>query len=96
MTVRWIVAILATALGGVAGGIVGASGILCPDGSCAITGSAAGGATAGAIIGLLVSTGGCPACTLRPRKKRTGADAEWGRVFGDDGPGDPTDGGPRA
>ena len=46
-------------VGGLAavGGLIGFSGVLCPDGSCAITGSWYGGATVGGLLGYGVFVG---------------------------------------
>jgi len=40
-----------TVAGAVAGALIGAWGILCPDGSCIITGSWFGGGTTGGLLG---------------------------------------------
>jgi len=39
------------------GGVIGFSGLICPDGSCAITGSWYGGATFGGLIGFGLYSG---------------------------------------
>lgn len=41
-------------LGALVGGAIGASQVLCPDGSCQITGSWYGGAVIGGWVGLLL------------------------------------------
>lgn len=40
-------------IGAAIGGVVGASGLLCPSGTCAITGSWYGGAITGGLFGLI-------------------------------------------
>ncbi len=60
--------ILGLVLGAVAGGVLGYSQVLCPGGTCPLTGSWLGGALLGGALGLLIA-GGCPACkttTCRP------------------------------
>ncbi len=61
---------LAWLIGGAAvGGLVGWSGVLCPNGACAITGSWMGGAAFGGLIGLAIAGRGCPSCAFLPREE---------------------------
>lgn len=53
--------LLGLGIGAVIGGVVGYMQWLCPDGSCALTGSWLGGAFIGGWLGMLL-LGGCPAC----------------------------------
>lgn len=53
--------------GATVGGLVGWSGILCFNGTCAITGSWMGGAVFGGLIGLAIAGRGCPSCAFLPR-----------------------------
>jgi hypothetical protein len=49
-------------IGAAIGGILGYTQVLCPGGTCAITGSWYGGALFGGMFGLFIS-GGCPLCS---------------------------------
>ena len=57
-------------IGGVLGGVIGYSGILCPSGACPLTASWYSGALLGGIFGLMLS-GGCPACAASKSLTRT-------------------------
>jgi len=56
--------------GAAAGGLIGWSGVLCGDGSCSITGTWAGGAVFGGLLGLGFAGRGCPSCAFLPREAR--------------------------
>lgn len=56
-------------VGAVIGGLIGWSGLLCPNGACAITGTWVGGALFGAFGGMAIAGGGCPACAFTPRQE---------------------------
>lgn len=66
--------LVGVAIGGVAGGLLGYYHVLCPGGTCPLTGTWIGGALLGGLVGLLIA-GGCPACSAtscrRPSPKLT-------------------------
>ncbi len=59
-------------IGVLAGGVLGYYHVLCPGGTCPLTGTWVGGALLGGMLGLLLA-GGCPACaatTCRPAQTK--------------------------
>ena len=63
------------ALGAVAGAVVGGTGVLCPDGSCSITGSWYGTGTVGGLLGFAAS-GFLPGRVVLPEDDGDDAPAE--------------------
>lgn len=58
LVMKWI----GLGVGLLAGGVLGYTQVLCPDGQCAISGSWYGGALLGGVLGFWL-LGGCPACS---------------------------------